>query len=86
MKLLIYGSGVIGCLYAAVLDKAGYDTSVYAREKNSTVNKATLFGCRSYTFLKIRQPNKISILEAGELVRGSAHVNKRCLSNGKLDG
>ena len=69
MKLLIYGAGVIECLYAAVFSKVGQDTDVYAREKNSTVNKATLFGCRSYTFLKIRQPNKISILEAGELVR-----------------
>ena len=31
MKLLIYGAGVIGCLYAAAFSKAGYDTSVYAR-------------------------------------------------------
>lgn len=33
MKLLIYGAGVIGCLYAAAFSKAGYDTSVYARGK-----------------------------------------------------
>lgn len=33
MKLLIYGAGVIGCLYAVLFDKAGYDTTVYARGK-----------------------------------------------------
>lgn len=33
MKLLIYGAGVIGCLYAALFAKAGYDTAVYARGK-----------------------------------------------------
>ena len=70
MKLLIYGAGVIGCLYAAVFSKVGYDTAMYAHDgTNLTVNEVTLFACRSYTFLKIRQPNKISILEAGELVR-----------------
>lgn len=33
MKLLIYGAGVIGCLYAVLFSKAGYDTTVYARGK-----------------------------------------------------
>ncbi|EMB32924.1 hypothetical protein HMPREF9727_00074 [Treponema denticola MYR-T] len=33
MKLLIYGAGVIGSLYAAAFAKAGYDTTVYARGK-----------------------------------------------------
>lgn len=33
MKLLIYGAGVIGCLYAALFSKAGYDTVIYARGK-----------------------------------------------------
>ena len=31
MKILIYGAGVIGCLYAVLFSKAGYDTTVYAR-------------------------------------------------------
>lgn len=35
MKLLIYGAGVIGSLYAAAFAEAGYDTTVYARGKNS---------------------------------------------------
>ena len=29
MKLLIYGAGVIGCLYAALFSKAGYNTTIY---------------------------------------------------------
>ena len=33
MKLLIYGAGVIGCLYAALFSKAGYNTTIYARGK-----------------------------------------------------
>lgn len=33
MKLLIYGAGVIGCLYAALFSKAGYNITIYARGK-----------------------------------------------------
>ena len=33
MRLLIYGAGVIGCWYAALFSKAGYDTTIYARGK-----------------------------------------------------
>ena len=33
MKLLIYGAGVIGSLYAVLLSEAGFDVSVYARNK-----------------------------------------------------
>lgn len=33
MRLLIYGAGVIGCLYAALFAEAGYDTAVFARGK-----------------------------------------------------
>ena len=31
MRILIYGAGVIGCLYAAFFAEAGMDTAVYAR-------------------------------------------------------
>ena len=31
MKILISGAGVIGCLYAVLFSKAGYDTTVCAR-------------------------------------------------------
>lgn len=37
MRLLIYGAGVIGSLYAALFAQAGYDTSVYARGKRLNV-------------------------------------------------
>ena len=33
MKLLIYGAGVIGCLYATLFCEAGFDTTIYARGK-----------------------------------------------------
>ncbi len=33
MRLLIYGAGVIGCLYATLFSKAGYDITLYARGK-----------------------------------------------------
>ncbi len=37
MRLLIYGAGVIGSLYASLFSKAGYDTTVYARGKRLEV-------------------------------------------------
>lgn len=33
MRLLIYGAGVIGCFYAVLFSKAGYNISLYARGK-----------------------------------------------------
>ena len=37
MRILIYGAGVIGSLYAALFAEAGYDTSIYARGKRFEV-------------------------------------------------
>ena len=34
MRILIYGAGVIGSLYAALFAETGYDTSIYARGKS----------------------------------------------------
>ncbi|WP_443625524.1 ketopantoate reductase family protein [Catenibacterium sp.] len=31
MRILIYGAGVIGSLYAVLLKEVGYDTTIYAR-------------------------------------------------------
>ena len=39
MRILIYGAGVIGSLYASLLAKAGYDTSIYARGKRLEILK-----------------------------------------------
>ena len=33
MRILIYGAGVIGYLYAVLFAETGYDTSIYARGK-----------------------------------------------------
>ena len=33
MKILIYGAGVIGSIYAVLMSKAGYDVTVLARGK-----------------------------------------------------
>ena len=41
MKLLIYGAGVIGCLYAALFSEAGYDVTIYARGKRLESLKKT---------------------------------------------
>lgn len=37
MRILIYGAGVIGSLYAALFAEVGYDTSIYARGKRLEV-------------------------------------------------
>ena len=39
MRILIYGAGVVGSLYAALLADAGYDTSIYARGKRLEILK-----------------------------------------------
>ena len=33
MRILIYGAGVIGSLYAVLFAETGYDKSIYARGK-----------------------------------------------------
>ena len=33
MRILIYGAGVIGCLYATLFSEADYETTLYARGK-----------------------------------------------------
>lgn len=61
MRILIYGAGVIGSLYAALFAEAGYDTNIYARgkrlealrnnglqyKKNQEVIKAEISGNKS---------------------------------------
>ena len=43
MRVLIYGAGVIGSLYAALFSEAGVDTSVYARgERLETLRRSGL--------------------------------------------
>ena len=42
MRILIYGAGVIGPLYVALLAEAGYDTSIYARGKRKIIKAIPL--------------------------------------------
>ena len=45
MRILIFGAGVIGSLYGALLAEAGYDVSVYARGRRleSLIRNRLLF-------------------------------------------
>lgn len=47
MKLLIYGAGVIGSLYAALFGEAGYDVTVYARGR-----RLELLECKGLLYLQ----------------------------------
>lgn len=43
MKLLIYGAGVIGCLYGALFSESGYNVTIYARgNRLDSLNKKGL--------------------------------------------
>lgn len=37
MRILIYGAGVIGSLYAAILTQAGLKVTIYARGKRAKI-------------------------------------------------
>ena len=39
MRILIYGAGVIGSLYAILFEEAGYDTTIYVRGHRLNVLK-----------------------------------------------
>ena len=64
MRILIFGAGVIGSLYGALLAEAGYDVSVYARGRRleSLTQDGLLYKRKS----KIRRAsvNILSRLEA----------------------
>lgn len=60
MRLLIYGAGVIGSLYAVLLRKAGFDVSVYARGRRLAVLKSR--GLLYYENNKLRQ-SKVKVLK-----------------------
>ena len=47
MKILIYGAGVIGSLYASLLSGAGVDVSVYARGKRLERLESQIIFCIS---------------------------------------
>src|SRR5574344_1632841 len=64
MKILIYGAGVIGCLYASLFSKAGYDTDIYARGKRlESLKEKGLLYCKNN---KVQKANVNIISQLGE--------------------
>ena len=60
MKILIYGAGVIGSLYGALLDKAGFDVSIYAR--NQRLEALRLVGLLYYWHGKVNKASGIKVI------------------------
>ncbi|MDD6070821.1 MAG: 2-dehydropantoate 2-reductase N-terminal domain-containing protein [Clostridiales bacterium] len=56
MRILIYGAGVIGCLYATLFCEAGYDTTVYARGK-----RLNTFREKGLLYFKDKQVKKANV-------------------------
>ena len=69
MRLLIYGAGVIGSLYAALFAQAGYDTSVYARGKR----------------LNVLQTKGLLYREGGQIKKANVSVLSELRDNDKYD-
>ena len=62
MRILIYGAGVIGSLYAALFAEAGYDTTIYARGKRLETLKNT-----GLLYKKNKSIKKAETIAIGEL-------------------
>lgn len=71
MKLLIYGAGVIGSLYAALFGEAGYDVTIYARGRRLELleSKGLLYLQKGkikradFVFLSVRENQLYEALE-----------------------
>lgn len=63
-RLLIYGAGVIGCLYGALFDKAGYDVTIYARGKR--LESLSKYGLNYKTQGEIQQAGCKIVSEVSE--------------------
>lgn len=69
MRFLIYGAGVIGCLYGAHLSKAGYSVTVYARG----------------TRLEMLQKNGLFYLDNEKTIRANIRVISELKDNDAYD-
>ena len=62
MRILIYGAGVIGSLYAALFAEAGYDTNIYARGKRlEALRNNGLKSCHKtdiFSRIRMKPPDK----------------------------
>ena len=63
MRILIYGAGVIGSLYAVLLKEAGYDTTIYARghRLEALQNQGLLYKKNNINSYYILEENGINI-------------------------
>ena len=57
MRILIYGAGVIGSLYAVLFKEAGYDTTIYARGHRLDIlqNQGLLYKKNNLILLTVRE-------------------------------
>lgn len=69
MRLLIYGAGVIGSLYAAVFSGAGYDTTVFARGKR----------------LEVFEEHGLRYEKKGRIYKANINVIKKLGNNDRYD-
>ena len=67
MRILIFGAGVIGSLYAALLAEAGFDVSVYARGRRLESLRQDGLLYKSNAEIRKAPVNVLSKLEAGDL-------------------
>ena len=54
MRVLIYGAGVIGSLYAALISEAGADVSLYAR--GNRLKELQMYGLRYKKIMRFGLP------------------------------
>lgn len=66
MRILIYGAGVIGCLYAALFSDAGYDVSIYARGRRLASLRENGLLLRRGKRVRKADVNVIDTLEKGD--------------------
>ena len=67
MRILIFGAGVIGSLYAALLAEAGFNVSVYARGRRLESLRQDGLLYKSNAEIRKAPVNVLSKLEAGDL-------------------
>ena len=67
MRILIFGAGVVGSLYAALLAEAGFDVSVYARGRRLESLRQDGLLYKSNAEIRKAPVKVLSKLEAGDL-------------------
>lgn len=68
LRLLIYGAGVIGCLYASLFSRAGYETSIFARG-----NRLELLRSKGLQYESKGKLHKADVKIMGKLENGDTY-------------